>query len=61
MIHTSNLSQYAIVINRYADLYVRPQSINKKKYREPIKIERIWFKSKADAIAFKQQYDRIIP
>lgn len=58
MTRTHNLTRWATVIGRKAYLYQRPQGKRNKSYTSPIFIGIQWFRSKAEAMAFKLEYDR---
>ena len=55
--HTSHLTQYAIVYGRKAQLFKRPKREGKKQYTQPVLMDIKWFKSKKDALEFKEKFD----
>ena len=53
---THNLKQYAVIIGTKCYLYKRPKT-KRQGYTSPVFIGVKWFRSKAEAVAFKNKYD----
>lgn len=54
--HTHNLNQYGVVIGRKVYMYKRPKT-KRAGYVHPVPAGVESFRSKADAVEFKQWYD----
>lgn len=56
---THNLKQYAIIYGTKCHLYKRDKPKRKQRYTSPRFVDKVWFRTKADALAFKAQYDTV--
>lgn len=55
---THNLEQWVTPLGNKGYLYKRPKLVGKQKYAAPKFIGIRWFRSKAEVLEFKEQYDK---